>query len=42
MNILKIKLQVEHYLTYIVSIVEHKIWIEYIRVFRIDVNTICI
>jgi len=32
MNILKIKLQVEHYLTYIVTIVEHKIWIECIRV----------
>jgi len=32
MNILKIKLQVEHYLTYIVTIVELKICIECIRV----------
>jgi len=32
MNILKIKLQVEHYLAYILAIVKHKICIECIRV----------
>ena len=32
MNTLNIKLQVEHHLAYIVTIVEHKVWIECIRV----------